>query len=506
MQASTAAAGGRRRRRLSLLCLPALLLSASSAAFLAAASPRGGPQPSSGDGGSSGDGSSEDDSEHYDSEDEEYGSMIDHAMSVYLARSPGLVGRALREAGAEGVAMSTSVDGDGAVVAEDDFEMAELHQAEFAVEAVQRELKVLLDAVLDGMEEDSDDDEYDGDAFGYDRPYREPYVRNEAEGSAEEFRDASYGDMYGVNPLQRYNDGKMPGGKQSQDRRDEYDEEEYEDEDMYGFDHLDEYYGEAEREVDREMHEDPDVEGGPERAHQAVRPRGAELVQIPVLADARVAPLQAAQRPRAEVLHAGAVGGDTGLLPRVRGRRPRRAALEGGGTSSDLPVHYRRVVRPADRADPDQVRTGPRGRPRHKGGRAGLQGDEQHDTVQPPPHVAQVDMGPVQRDRRRHDARRQGLPGVRVRLHDMELDTAPRAGWAALHRPGPGQRQPPERGPGGRPEVPGPERQVRRGGGAVRHVVLRAARHQGGGRAAVRLQDLRAHRRLGGDIALGNGM
>ena len=186
---ATTTAGVRRWRRLSLLWLSVLLL---SAALLAAASPS-----SSDDSDDSEDEDSEDDYEHYDS-------MIDRAMSMYISRSPGLVGRALREAGAEGVAMSTSVDGTGAVVLEDDLEVAELYQAEFAVEAIEREIRAMVETMR------ALDDEDDGGGGGG------PYVRDGAEGVAEEFRDASYGDMYNVNPLKMYNEGKEAGGKQAQ--------------------------------------------------------------------------------------------------------------------------------------------------------------------------------------------------------------------------------------------------------------------------------------------------
>ncbi|EJK53916.1 hypothetical protein THAOC_26556, partial [Thalassiosira oceanica] len=473
---------------------------------------------SSGDGGSSGDGSSDD---HYGSEDEEYESMIDHAMSVYLARSPGLVGRALREAGAEGVAMPTSVDGNDAVVAEDDFEMAELHQAEFAVEAVQRELTVLLGTVLDGMEEDSDEyDEYDGDEFGYDMPYREPYVRDDAEGSAEEFRDASYGDMYGVNPLQRYNEGRMPGGEQSQCWRD--DDEDEEDEDMFGFDHIDEYYDEAEREVDREMHEDKpfvammNAYEDKEDMDQTWKEVRDELIKRfgleernwyrfrywPMHAWLRCERLNAHERrfytPEQWAVirdfYHDFVADDLAERPLKEGERPRTYQFT-TGESFDPPT------------EPIQTKYG-RGLAAARDIQEGeLVFKATNNTVLfNHPHTwrkwiwalynevdAVTEPGGRSFPEYACDSmiwswiQRLELGGPRYIVLDLDNGSLLNQGRADD------------------PNFLDPNVRCGKEGGAVRHVVLRPARHQGGGRAALRLQVVRSHRRLGGDIALGVG-
>ena len=226
---ATTTAPGRRLRRPSFglsafLLLLALLAALLLALLLAAASSR--------DGSSSGETSSGGDYYGDSDDDDEYRAMIEEAMEVYKSQSSGLIGGAL------------GIDGTS-----DDFDISELHfQAEFAVEAIQRELQVLLETVTNLHDsEDDDDDENFFENNG-------PYVKDEAEGVSEELRSTSYGDMYSKNPLKNDNEGKRPGGKLALEQNNEEDEDI--DNDSYGFDNLDRYWDEARREVDREMHED----------------------------------------------------------------------------------------------------------------------------------------------------------------------------------------------------------------------------------------------------------
>ena len=206
------APGLRRRRRRPSLGLPALLLLLLALFFQAASSH-----------GSSSDSSSESE------DDDEYGAMIYEAMEVYKARAGGLIGGAL------------GIDGGSA----GDYDLSELHfHTEFAVEAVQRELQVLLETVTN-LHDSDDDDENFFENNG-------PYVKDEAEGASDQLRSTSYGDMYSKNPLKNDNEGKRPGGKLALEKNDEEDI----DNDSYGFDNLNRYWDEARREVDREMHED----------------------------------------------------------------------------------------------------------------------------------------------------------------------------------------------------------------------------------------------------------
>lgn len=124
-------------------------------------------------------------------DDNGYESKIQQALSHHVTKSHQLVERALQEGG---VAAAMEIGPDGNVASSTSGSQEELWQAEFALQAVERELKMLNELKRGGKnkidEDDDDDDSGDGDK--YDSGDDEEYFS----GDDEEYFSGDDGDDY----------------------------------------------------------------------------------------------------------------------------------------------------------------------------------------------------------------------------------------------------------------------------------------------------------------------
>mmetsp|Transcript_14679 Transcript_14679/g.23914 ORF Transcript_14679/g.23914 Transcript_14679/m.23914 type:complete len:445 (-) Transcript_14679:283-1617(-) len=131
-------------------------------------------------------------------DDNEYESKIQQALSHHVTKSHQLLERALQEGG---VAAAMEIGPDGNVASSTSGGQEELWQAEFALQAVERELKMLKDLKRGGKNKIDDDDDDDdsgdddddsGDGEEYDSGDDEEYFS----GDDEEYFSGDDGDDY----------------------------------------------------------------------------------------------------------------------------------------------------------------------------------------------------------------------------------------------------------------------------------------------------------------------